>query len=148
MAHEACGRGDGLTNSGASRETLLLSSGTNQCLNLVHGHIMLYSPFILFGNSKPNTVQHHVPRAVPAGASLNVHSLSCLTLRSTHSFFANSGSKVVETALKMARDITRKQNIITMQAAYHRRTFAGTAEPRHCSPHADTVTLECSEFAT
>jgi hypothetical protein len=30
-------------------------------------------------------------------------------------FFTNLGSEVVETAFKMARNITRKQNIITMQ---------------------------------
>ncbi|KAI0245436.1 hypothetical protein BJV78DRAFT_1263421 [Lactifluus subvellereus] len=40
-------------------------------------------------------------------------------------FFTNSGSEVVETAFKMARDIRHKQNIIMVQGAYHRRTFAG-----------------------
>ncbi|KAI0253250.1 hypothetical protein BJV78DRAFT_1195323, partial [Lactifluus subvellereus] len=46
-------------------------------------------------------------------------------------FFTNLGSEVVETVLKMARDIRHKQNIIMVQGAYHGRAFAGTVEPRH-----------------
>ena len=42
-------------------------------------------------------------------------------------FFTNSGAEAIETALKMARGITRKQNIITMQGAYHGRTFGAMA---------------------
>ena len=42
-------------------------------------------------------------------------------------FFVNSGSEAIEAALKMVRGITRKQNIITMQGAYHGRTFGAMA---------------------
>jgi len=45
-------------------------------------------------------------------------------------FFVNSGSEAVEAALKMARSITRRQNIITMQGAYHGRTFGAMAITR------------------
>ena len=42
-------------------------------------------------------------------------------------FFINSGSEAVESALKMVRGITHKQNIITMQGAFHGRTFGAMA---------------------
>jgi len=45
-------------------------------------------------------------------------------------FFTNSGSEAVEAALKMVRGITGKQNIITMQGAYHGRTFGAMALTR------------------
>ena len=38
-------------------------------------------------------------------------------------FFWNSGSEAVEGAIKMARTVTGRQNIISMQGAYHGRTF-------------------------
>jgi 4-aminobutyrate aminotransferase-like enzyme len=42
-------------------------------------------------------------------------------------FFWNSGSEAVEAAIKMARTITGKQNIIAMQGGYHGRTFGAMA---------------------
>ena len=42
-------------------------------------------------------------------------------------FFWNSGSEAVEGAIKMARMITGKQNIISMQGAYHGRTMGAVA---------------------
>ncbi len=45
-------------------------------------------------------------------------------------FFVNSGSEVVEAALKVARSIMRRQNIITMQGTYHRWTFGAMAITR------------------
>ena len=42
-------------------------------------------------------------------------------------YFVSSGSEAIEGALKMVRSITRKQNIITMQGAYHGRTFGAMA---------------------
>lgn len=39
-------------------------------------------------------------------------------------FFWNSGSEAVEAAVKLARQATKKQNIIVMQGSYHGRTFA------------------------
>ncbi|KAF8992534.1 acetylornithine aminotransferase [Cyathus striatus] len=42
-------------------------------------------------------------------------------------FFWNSGSEAVEGAIKMARAVTGKQNIICMQGAYHGRTYGAMA---------------------
>ena len=42
-------------------------------------------------------------------------------------FFWNSGSEAVEGAIKMARTVTGRQNVITMQGAYHGRTFGAMA---------------------
>ena len=42
-------------------------------------------------------------------------------------FFWNSGSEAIEAAIKMARTITGKQNIISMQGGYHGRTFGAMA---------------------
>jgi 4-aminobutyrate aminotransferase len=42
-------------------------------------------------------------------------------------FFVCSGSEAIDAALKMVRGITHKQNIITMQGAYHGRTFGAMA---------------------
>lgn len=45
-------------------------------------------------------------------------------------FFWNSGSEAVEAAIKMARILTGRQNVITMQGAYHGRTFGAMALTR------------------
>ncbi|KAH9942497.1 acetylornithine aminotransferase [Epithele typhae] len=42
-------------------------------------------------------------------------------------FFWNSGSEAVEAAIKLARTATKRQNIISMQGAYHGRTFGAMA---------------------
>ena len=42
-------------------------------------------------------------------------------------FFWNSGSEAVEAAIKVARSVTGKQNIIAMQGGYHGRTFGAMA---------------------
>jgi len=42
-------------------------------------------------------------------------------------FFWNSGSEAVEASIKMARQLTKRQNIICMQGAYHGRTFGAMA---------------------
>jgi 4-aminobutyrate aminotransferase-like enzyme len=52
-------------------------------------------------------------------------------------FFVNSGSEAVEAALKMVRGITRKQNIITMQGAFHGRTFGAMAVTKSKTIYAD-----------
>jgi 4-aminobutyrate aminotransferase len=51
--------------------------------------------------------------------------------------FLSSGSEAVEAALKMVRGITRKQNIITMQGAYHGRTFGAMAITKSKTVYAD-----------
>lgn len=52
-------------------------------------------------------------------------------------FFANSGSEAVEAALKMVRGITRKQNIVAMQGAFHGRTFGAMAVTKSKTLYAD-----------
>jgi 4-aminobutyrate aminotransferase len=52
-------------------------------------------------------------------------------------YFLSSGSEAVEAALKMVRGITRKQNIITMQGAYHGRTFGAMAITKSKTVYAD-----------
>ncbi len=52
-------------------------------------------------------------------------------------FFANSGSEAVEAVLKMARGITRKQNIVAMQGAFHGRTFGAMAITKSKTVYAD-----------
>ena len=42
-------------------------------------------------------------------------------------FFWNSGSEAVECAVKIARTVTGKQNIIAMQGGYHGRTYGAMA---------------------
>lgn len=42
-------------------------------------------------------------------------------------FFWNSGSEAIEASIKMARTFTGRQNIITMQGAYHGRTYGAMA---------------------
>ncbi|KAL0095779.1 pyridoxal phosphate-dependent transferase [Phycomyces blakesleeanus] len=42
-------------------------------------------------------------------------------------FFWNSGSEAVEAAIKLARQATKKQNIIVFQGSYHGRTFGTMA---------------------
>ena len=51
--------------------------------------------------------------------------------------FANSGSEAVEAALKMVRSITRKQNIVAMQGAFHGRTFGAMAVTKSKTLYAD-----------
>ena len=45
-------------------------------------------------------------------------------------FFWNSGAEAVEAAVKLARQATKKQNIIVMQGSYHGRTFGTMAMTR------------------
>jgi 4-aminobutyrate aminotransferase len=45
-------------------------------------------------------------------------------------FFWNSGSEAVEAAVKLARQATKKQNVIVMQGSYHGRTFGTMAMTR------------------
>ena len=52
-------------------------------------------------------------------------------------FLVNSGSEAVEAALKMARGITRKQNIVAMQGAFHGRTYGAMAVTKSKTIYAD-----------
>ncbi len=42
-------------------------------------------------------------------------------------FFANSGAEAVESAVRLARNYTRRQNVIVFQGSFHGRTFGSAA---------------------
>lgn len=52
-------------------------------------------------------------------------------------FFWTSGSEAIEAAIKMARIITGKQNIISMQGAYHGRTMGAVAVTKSKTGYAE-----------
>ncbi|CCL99101.1 uncharacterized protein FIBRA_01115 [Fibroporia radiculosa] len=54
-------------------------------------------------------------------------------------FFWNSGSEAIEAAIKIARTATGKQNIITMQGAYHGRTFGAMGVTRSKTIYSEGV---------
>lgn len=74
-------------------------------------------------------------------------------------FFWNSGSEAVEAAVKMARAMTGRQNIIAMQGGYHGRTFGAMAltksktvysegfHPLMVRPPCSTVYADADRFA-
>ena len=54
-------------------------------------------------------------------------------------FFWNSGSEAIEAAIKMARTITGRQNIIAMQGGYHGRTFGAMAVTKSKTIYSEGV---------
>lgn len=54
-------------------------------------------------------------------------------------FFWNSGSEAVDGAIKMARILTGRQNIISMQGAYHGRTFGAMAVTKSKTVYSEGV---------
>ncbi|KIJ49489.1 hypothetical protein M422DRAFT_777435 [Sphaerobolus stellatus SS14] len=54
-------------------------------------------------------------------------------------FLWNSGSEAVEAAIKLARTATKRQNIITMQGAYHGRTYGAMAVTRSKTVYSQGV---------
>jgi len=57
---------------------------------------------------------------------------------SLDSFFLwNSGSEAVEASIKMARYLTKRQNVIVMHGAYHGRTFGAMALTRSKTVYFD-----------
>ncbi|KAI0730323.1 pyridoxal phosphate-dependent transferase [Fomitopsis betulina] len=54
-------------------------------------------------------------------------------------FFVNSGSEAIETAIKMAKIATGRQNIISLQGAYHGRTFGAMAVTRSKTIYSEGV---------
>ncbi|KAF9269489.1 acetylornithine aminotransferase [Marasmius fiardii PR-910] len=95
--------GIGVTNLGHCHPKVS-NAAAEQCLNLNHAQcsIAFHEPYIRL-----------IEKLLPAMPDKSLDSF----------FFWNSGSEAVEAALKMARIITGKQNIICMQGAYHGRTF-------------------------
>ncbi|KAK7044549.1 acetylornithine aminotransferase [Favolaschia claudopus] len=99
--------GIGVTNLGHCHPKVS-KAAADQCMNIVHAQcsIAFHEPYL-------RLVQKLLP--IMPHASLD-------------SFFLwNSGSEAVEGAIKMARTVTKRQNIICMQGAYHGRTFGAMA---------------------
>ncbi|KAK7062819.1 hypothetical protein VNI00_000313 [Paramarasmius palmivorus] len=97
--------GIGVTNLGHCHPKVS-QAAAEQCLNLNHAQcsIAFHEPYLRL-----------IEKLLPVMPDKSLDSF----------FFWNSGSEAVEAALKMARIITGKQNIICMQGrcAYHGRTF-------------------------
>jgi len=109
--------GIGVTNLGHCHPKVS-KAAADQCLNLVHGQcsIAYHEPYLRL-----------IERLLPIMPHPSLDSF----------FFVNSGSEAIEAALKMVRSITRKQNIITMQGAYHGRTFGAMAITKSKTIYAD-----------
>ncbi|KAI0246431.1 acetylornithine aminotransferase [Lactifluus subvellereus] len=109
--------GIGVTNLGHCHPKVS-KAAADQCFELVHGQccIAYHEPYLRL-----------IERLLPIMPHPSLDSF----------FFTNSGSEAVETALKMARGITRKQNIITMQGAFHGRTFGAMAITKSKTIYAD-----------
>jgi len=109
--------GIGVTNLGHCHPKVSRAAA-DQCLNLVHGQcsIAYHEPYLRL-----------IERLLPIMPHPSLDSF----------FFVNSGSEAVEAALKMVRSIMRKQNIITMQGAFHGRTFGAMAVTKSKTVYAD-----------
>ncbi|KAL7281440.1 hypothetical protein ACG7TL_004753 [Trametes sanguinea] len=99
--------GIGVTNLGHCHPKIS-KAAADQCMNLVHGQcsIAFHGPYLEL-----------IQKLLPMMPHPSLDSF----------FFWNSGSEAVEAAIKMARTITGRQNIINMQGAYHGRTFGAMA---------------------
>ncbi|KAI0690122.1 pyridoxal phosphate-dependent transferase [Cytidiella melzeri] len=99
--------GIGVTNLGHCHPKVS-AAAAQQCMQLVHGQcsIGFTTPYLQL-----------IERLLPMMPHSSLDSF----------FFWNSGSEAVEAAVKMARAITGKQNIIAMQGGYHGRTFGAMA---------------------
>lgn len=99
--------GIGVTNLGHCHPKVS-KAAAEQCMNLNHAQcsIAFHEPYLRL-----------IEKLLPVMPHKSLDSF----------FFWNSGSEAVEAALKMARLITKKQNIICMQGSYHGRTFGAMA---------------------
>ncbi|KAF6756861.1 aminotransferase [Ephemerocybe angulata] len=99
--------GIGVTNLGHAHPKIS-GAAAKQCMNLVHSQcsIALHEPYL-------RLIEGLLP--IMPDPSLDTF------------FFWNSGSEAVEAAIKMARVVTGKQNIICMGGAYHGRTYGAMA---------------------
>ncbi|KAL0945288.1 hypothetical protein HGRIS_000794 [Hohenbuehelia grisea] len=95
-------------------------AAADQCLSIVHSQcsIAFHKPYLEL-----------IQRLLPIMPHKSLDSF----------FFWNSGSEAVEAALKMARIITGKQNIISMQGAYHGRTFGAMAVTKSKTIYSEGV---------
>jgi len=99
--------GIGVTSLGHANERVSRAAA-EQCMQLVHSQcsIAMHEPYLRL-----------IERLIPVMPHPSLDSF----------FFWNSGSEAVEAAMKMARYITGKQNIICMQGGYHGRTYGAMA---------------------
>ncbi|KAI0705108.1 pyridoxal phosphate-dependent transferase [Cerioporus squamosus] len=99
--------GIGVTNLGHCHPKVS-KAAADQCMNIVHAQcsIGFHEPYLQL-----------IERLLPMMPDPSLDSF----------FFWNSGSEAVEGAIKLARTVTGRQNIITMQGAYHGRTFGAMA---------------------
>ncbi|KAK2467236.1 hypothetical protein APHAL10511_000785 [Amanita phalloides] len=99
--------GIGVTNLGHCHPKVS-SAAAAQCMDLVHSQcsIALHEPYARL-----------IEKLLPRMPHSSLDSF----------FFWNSGSEAIEAAIKMARVFTGRQNIISMQGAYHGRTFGAMA---------------------
>ncbi|KAF9078341.1 acetylornithine aminotransferase [Rhodocollybia butyracea] len=111
--------GIGVTNLGHCHPKVS-KAAADQCMNLVHGQcsIAFHEPYLRL-----------IEKLIPVMPHLSLDSF----------FFWNSGSEAVEGAMKMARVITGRQNIISMQGAYHGRTFGAMAVTKSKTIYSDGV---------
>ncbi|KAJ3871927.1 acetylornithine aminotransferase [Lentinula edodes] len=111
--------GIGVTNLGHSHPKVSRAAA-DQCMNIVHAQcsIAFHEPYLRL-----------IERLLPVMPHPSLDSF----------FFWNSGSEAVEGAIKMARALTGRQNIVTMQGAYHGRTFGAMAVTKSKTVYSDSV---------
>ncbi|KAJ6495361.1 acetylornithine aminotransferase [Mycena sanguinolenta] len=99
--------GIGVTNLGHCHPKIS-QAAADQCMNIVHAQcsIAFHEPYLRL-----------IKKLLPIMPDPSLDSF----------FFWNSGSEAVEAAIKLARTVTGRQNIISMQGAYHGRTFGAMA---------------------
>ncbi|KAF5340507.1 hypothetical protein D9757_014671 [Collybiopsis confluens] len=109
--------GIGVTNLGHCHPRVS-KAAADQCMNLVHGQcsIAFNEPYLRL-----------IERLLPAMPHPSLDSF----------FFWNSGTEAVEGALKMARVLTGRQNIIAMQGGYHGRTYGSMAVTKSKTIYSD-----------
>ncbi|KAI8585337.1 acetylornithine aminotransferase [Geranomyces variabilis] len=102
--------GIGVTNLGHCHPKVT-KAAQEQCAKIVHAQI---------------NIGHHNP-----AITLVEKLLPVMPDKSLDTFlFVNSGSEAVESAVKLARHATKKQNIIVMQGGFHGRTLATASMTR------------------
>ncbi|RPD75323.1 hypothetical protein L226DRAFT_462642 [Lentinus tigrinus ALCF2SS1-7] len=111
--------GIGVTNLGHCHPKVS-KAAADQCMNIVHAQcsIGFHEPYLQL-----------IQRLLPMMPHPSLDSF----------FFWNSGSEAVEGAIKMARAVTGRQNIINMQGAYHGRTFGAMAVTKSKTIYSEGV---------
>jgi len=99
--------GIGVTNLGHCHPAVT-KAAQKQCETIVHAQVNI-------GFSRPYLELIRALKPVMPHESLDSF------------FFWNSGAEAVEAAVKLARHVTKRQNIVTVQGSYHGRTFGTMA---------------------